>query len=343
VQLVIADWHMPGMSGEELCKQIRLRHPERHIHVIVLTAETAHEQTLRAFKAGADDYVTKPFEREHLIARVRVGERIVDLEARLVEQCRLEADQNRLRKAVDSMEQVLGVISHELRTPLASVRAMSDVLLTPGGSEMAEAGTFLRSINSEVMRMTDMVNNLLEAARLNSGHARWNWSCFQLRDVCEEAMETVRPLVGAAGLELRCSLASPEMAVFGDSDALRRLLINLVNNSVHHTPTGRVEIIARPETDGQGAWAVISVIDTGTGIPAELMPKLGQAFALNSGMIGAGYIRGSGLGLAICKGIVGTVEISSSSHQTEASGEFTDFSRPQSKAHFGTETWDLST
>ncbi len=111
---------------------------------------------------------------------------------------RLATEQCGLREAVAGMEQVLGVVGHELRTPLAAVRAISEFLTTAGARNAPEADQFLRSINEQVIQMSDTVNNLLEAARLNSGRAKWNWENVDLNDVIADAVESIRPLVDGA-------------------------------------------------------------------------------------------------------------------------------------------------
>jgi signal transduction histidine kinase len=95
----------------------------------------------------------------------------------------LERERCGLREAVAGMEQVLGVVGHELRTPLAGMRAISEFLLTEDARRMLEWDLFLRNLHDEVVRMSDTVDALLEAARLNSGRARWNWSHFTLETV----------------------------------------------------------------------------------------------------------------------------------------------------------------
>ena len=79
-------------------------------------------------------------------------------------------------------------VGHELRTPLAGVRAISELLLDEEVADGAQVHRFLTSLNDEVIRMSDTINNLLEAARLSSGVAQWKWSRFSLRQVCEEAL-----------------------------------------------------------------------------------------------------------------------------------------------------------
>ena len=89
----------------------------------------------------------------------------------------------------------------------------------------------------------------------------------------------------------------------GDADALRRLMINLLSNAQKHTPTGRIHLAVRAYSDDSARWVALRVTDTGTGIDPEVVPRLGQAFALNSGPVGSDPASGTGLGLAICRGI----------------------------------------
>ena len=226
---------------------------------------------------------------------------------------RLEREKVGLRDAVKSMEQVLGVVGHELRTPLAALRAISEFLITDGARSTDVWDRFLHDIGNEVDRMSDTVNNLLEAARLNSGRARWNWGEVDLAGTCAEAIESVRPLVDRTRVELSMDVEPSGLTpdgggrpITGDGEALRRLVTNLLSNARKHTADGSIRVTVRPgETDAGGArWAEVTVCDTGSGIPPDVLARLGEAFALNSGVVGANHVSGTGLGLAICKGIV---------------------------------------
>jgi signal transduction histidine kinase len=214
----------------------------------------------------------------------------------------LEIKQASLREAVASMEQVLGVVGHELRTPLAGLRAMAEYVLNDAARGTAESETFLHSIHDEVVRMSDTVNNLLEAARLNSGRARWNWSEFALEIPCQDAVGTTLPLIDSAKVTLSADVQPPNLRMLGDGDAIRRLLLNLITNARKHTERGEIKVTVRPAAEG-GDQIEIRVSDTGSGIPPEIVCKLGEAFALNSGSVGASHISGTGLGLAICRAI----------------------------------------
>jgi PAS domain S-box-containing protein len=216
---------------------------------------------------------------------------------------RLAAEQGGLKQAVAGMEQVLGVVGHELRTPLAALRAMSEFLTIDGARDSAEADGFLRDISEEVDRMSDTVNNLLEAARLNSGRARWNWSEFDLNEAIRSAIATIQPLVDPERVGIEANLNSTTEPMAGDAEAIRRLLVNLLSNARKHTARGTIRIENRRQVDASGEWMEIVVTDTGSGIAPEVLSRLGEAFALNSGVVGNCHVSGTGLGLAICKGI----------------------------------------
>lgn len=216
---------------------------------------------------------------------------------------RLTREQLSLRGAIAALEQVLGVVGHELRTPLAALRAISEYLATDGARNTAEAEHFLRQIPGEIRRMSHTVNSILEAARLNSGRAQWNWSVIDLVSIAAEAIGSLQPLIDHPSVEIRNHIEPAGQPISGDADAIRRLLVNLLSNALRHTNKGQIEVSARQFCDAAGRWIDLVVRDSGCGIAPELTARLGEAFALNSGVVGANHISGTGLGLAICKGI----------------------------------------
>ena len=212
----------------------------------------------------------------------------------------IASERKHLKEAVTAMEQVIGVVAHELRTPLAGLRSISEFLLMPEAKELAEWDTFLMSMNSEITRMAEMVNSLLEAARLNSGVATWHWGTVNFATIAAEALDVVRPLIDQSKLTLISSCEPEDLHGNGDPDAIRRLVVNLVNNAAKYTPFGSISVTCHKLDD---QTIEIRVSDTGKGISPTIAARLGEPFALNSGSVGSNHIQGTGLGLAICKGI----------------------------------------
>jgi PAS domain S-box-containing protein len=226
----------------------------------------------------------------------------------------LERERNGLRDAVRALNRVLGVVGHELRTPIAATRATAEFLLMQGQLS-GEAEAMVVALRDEVVRMSGTVNDLLEVARINSGTARWNWGTVAVPGACEEAAATVRPLLDGRPVTLTVAAEPPGLVMRGDVDGVRRLVLNLLSNAQKHTAEGRIDVRARPYPAAVGTWVEIEVCDTGIGMPPERAAKLGQAFALNSGVVGDDHVAGTGLGLAICRGIVaahgGRIEVES--------------------------------
>jgi PAS domain S-box-containing protein len=215
-----------------------------------------------------------------------------------------EIERQSLKEAVKSMEQVLGVVGHELRTPLAGLRATLEFLMSADAKQLDEYDKFMKTIHSETVRMADMVNNMLEAARLNSGCAQWRWSTVRMEQTCQTALDIVSPLIDKTRVHLVCEVEPGNLEMQGDEEGIKRLLINLVTNAAKHTVEGCIKISAKEVSEEGKSSVVLKISDTGEGIPEEVARKLGEAFALNSGVVGSNYIKGTGLGLAICKGIV---------------------------------------
>ena len=152
--------------------------------------------------------------------------------------------------------------------------------------------------------LAETVNGLLEAARINSGKAQWNWGEVALAETCEAALATIRPLVDPGQIALSLQVIPPGAHMQGDANAIQRLIVNLVSNAQKHTQQGQIKVQVRFISGDGVEEAEIQVQDTGVGISPAIAERLGEAFALNSGMVGTNHVKGTGLGMAICKAIV---------------------------------------
>jgi signal transduction histidine kinase len=216
----------------------------------------------------------------------------------------VEIERSSMQETVKSLEQTLGVVGHELRSPLAGLRAMTDFLMDPTARQTPEWNNFLSSLGEEVVRMSDTVDTILEAARLNSGRARWNFSTVDLEALCREVMSNARMLSNSNAVSFDWKVDPAVRFITGDYGGIRRLLINLLGNSRKYTAKGKIQVQITGHTDTDAnRWVELRVRDTGIGIPPEILNRLGDAYALNSGVVDERCIGGTGLGLSICKGI----------------------------------------
>jgi DNA-binding response OmpR family regulator len=155
---IISDWMMPDLDGLEFCRRIRAERRTDYTYIVLLTSRTGKASYLEAMSAGADDFITKPFQKDALAARVRVAERILGLHASLR---RANADLERrvcertaeLEEALQAKDEFLSRASHELRTP------MNHVL---GFAQLLELGTLTADQTGNVQRILTSGQHLLQ-------------------------------------------------------------------------------------------------------------------------------------------------------------------------------------
>jgi signal transduction histidine kinase len=200
------------------------------------------------------------------------------------------------------LNEMLAVVAHELRSPLAGVRALAEFLMMNDARQAPEFDVFVRNLHDEVVRMCGTVNSLLDLSRLSSGTMKWDWEEFALAPICEEAIEPIRNQVDHSRLKLSSSVDPSDLCMHGDASAIRRLLVNLLENARQHTRAGSIDVAVRRLAE-ETPRLMIEVLDTGDGIEPHIAAKLGRPFMLGSGHLGLQHVAGSGMGLALCRGI----------------------------------------
>ena len=308
--LVLIDLGLPRVDGFALLEAMKA---DEHLHgipVIILTAKNASADKVRAFDLGAVDYVTKPFELVELRARIRSA-----LNTRRLQRALLSAnhtlDQARIaaEEAANGKAEFLANMSHEIRTPMNGVIAMTSLLLQ---TELAsDQRDFVETIRSSGESLLTIIDDILHFSKLESGKMELEQQPMDLRICAEEALDLLAARAAEKNLDLVLDVA-PDVATnaLGDSTRIRQIVLNLVNNAIKFTAEGSVtvQLTTRPQnetgsgTNGQPE-CLISVRDTGIGIPADKMSRLFRSFSQVDSSINRQY-GGTGLGLAISKGLV---------------------------------------
>jgi signal transduction histidine kinase len=206
----------------------------------------------------------------------------------------------------------LATISHELRAPLTTIEGYVEMLADDGPDQVTPAQQkMLDSINRSAVRLRDLVDDVFMLARLESGATSLATRPVNLPDVITVAAEAVRPAIAAARLSLTCTGPETGMTVAGDAGQLERVMINLLSNAVKFTPDeGDITVTTAAEDE----WGVVTVADSGIGIPERDQKELFTRF-FRASNAKQRAIPGTGLGLAIVRTIMishgGEVEVDS--------------------------------
>ena len=215
-------------------------------------------------------------------------------------------------------------MSHDLRTPLAGIRAMAEALEDGVVTDEADVHRYHRGLRREADRMTAMVEDLFEVARIDAATLQLDLRPLDVAELASDALASAAPLATAAGVRLGADLAPALPRVRGSEPELGRVLRNLLGNAVRHTGAGGVVCVrARP---GPGGVSV-TVVDGCGGIPEADLPRVfdlgfrGSAARTPSEAVTGG--AGAGLGLTIARGLVEAQSGSLTVHNTDGGCCFT--------------------
>ena len=152
-KLIILDWMMPGINGVEICRRLRRADPVDPMYIILLTSRDEKNDVVEGLGAGADDYISKPFDTEELRARIDVGRRVVDLQAALLEKEKLQV-----------IFEMTGAICHELTQPMQAISGNSELMLMNIQKDNPLYRN-VKTIKDQIDRMGDITRKLKRVTR----------------------------------------------------------------------------------------------------------------------------------------------------------------------------------
>jgi two-component system, sensor histidine kinase and response regulator len=286
--LVLLDLMMPEMDGLEVCRRLKADPATRAIPVIFLTASNEMEHLVRGFEAGAVDYVTKPFNPPELLARVRTH-------------IELKQARERLREMNNEKDEFMGIAAHDLRNPLNVIKGYTEMMIEDAEAmnlrEMEDTG---RRVLEATTRMAEMVQNLLDANRIERGELKLDLQPTDLVPVIAAVIDAQRPRATAKQQTLHLETDPAAATVLADRGVAVQVLENLVSNAVKYSPAGKDIFIRLASVPG---GVRCEVRDEGPGLSAEDQKKLFGKFARLSSKPTGGE-HSTGLGLSIVKKMV---------------------------------------
>ncbi len=315
VALALIDVQMPVMDGFELAELMRGYERTRHVPIIFLTAgSTDEKRRFRGYEAGAVDFLSKPIETDILKSkagiffdlfrqRQEVARQRDELAVMVRENGKLLEESRRYAEALKETDrrkdEFLATLAHELRNPLAPIINSVQVLQMVGGPEQENAGMH-SIIERQVKHMVRLVDDLLEVSRITSGKIELQPTLIDIREAVNNAVETTRPVLESGQHSFEARLPEEPLRVEADMVRITQVLANLLNNAGKYTPEGgRITL----EAERQDDQAVITIRDTGLGIPVHMLHNVFEMFT----QINRNLKRsqgGLGIGLTLVKRLV---------------------------------------
>ena len=323
--MVLLDLRMPGMGGLEACRRIQERADLRDIPVIILSGTLDTEEKVKAFRAGAKDFVTKPFQFEEVHARVQVHLEL----RRQKEQLRASNEQMREaldeagmlnRKLIDLNEKLresealkgdfLSNMRGEINNPLGAILGLArEISSLPGAPEARHMAGL---IAAEASRLDFQVRNIFCAADLEAGDARLNSGPVEVASLLLDVVDSFAGEIQAKAVRVTLEPGAPqELHARTDADKLRIVAANLLSNAIKFSsPGGLIRLRAAREEVG----LVLEVMDHGPGIAQAERAEIFSPFK----QLATGPSRphpGQGLGLAVAAAVLdllgGSIQVDS--------------------------------
>ena len=289
--LILLDVMMPDISGFDTAVILKKEKETADIPIIFLTALNSPADLVHGFQVGANDFLTKPFNKEELVMRVMNQISLVAAKRIIVQQ------NDELRRTINNRDKMYSVIAHDLRSPMASIRMVLNLVVQTVSPEAIgpEMYYLIDKANKETEETHDLLDNLLKWTKSQTGRLKVAYQDFEVMDVVTGVYGIFTMIAETKNIALNMEENVTGLKVRADKDMLNTVVRNFLSNAIKFTPEGSaIEIIVDKKDD----FAKISIRDHGVGIAPDRIEGL---FHKGETTYGTNNEEGSGLGLQLCK------------------------------------------
>ena len=301
-ELILMDIKMTEMDGFEACRRLKVREHTRDIPVIFLSALKDTETRVKCFEMGGVDYLSRPFEAQELLARIRrhleqrqQKIRLDNYQRSLEQQVREGSSKLVLSNRLANLGTLGAGIAHEIRNPLSGLHTLLDGIEKnfedPDAADDIKA--LLNEAKSATMKIESVAEGILDFIRPGTSHLALSDVNFPLRD----ALDLTRTAMRKKGIKMEDDLTEGLPQLYIDRQLIEQVILNLINNAadaMKKTPDPKIIRIASAR---EKKTVVIRVADSGPGIPDAMREKIFEPFFTTKE-------EGSGIGLSLCQRII---------------------------------------
>ena len=292
--LILLDVMMPGISGFEVCQNLKQDEKTKSIPIVMVTALREKEHRLKALESGADDFLSKPVDSTEVVIRVKSLLRIKSYHDEIA------MKNNHLLELEKIKDGLIHMIVHDLRNPLWAVFGYLDLMLLDKHQFTQSQTKLLDSCIGSCQDLREMVDSLLDIYKMEEGQMKLNIEKANLEELIDASLQPFLVQATKKQIALSYDHSDRKHSIQVDPRIVKRVLANLINNAIRHTPSGGKIKITAGSYQNNGNLHV-EVKDTGNGIAPAYHQKIFDKFEqvkLKKSNISVGS---SGLGLAFCK------------------------------------------
>lgn len=294
--LVLLDVMMPGMSGFEVAQRMKSDSLYSDIPIIFLTALNSSSDIVQGFKMGANDFISKPFNKEELIIRITHQISLVAAKRIITKQT------EELKNTINGRDKLYSVIAHDLRSPMGSIKMVLNMLSLNLNKEQIgeDLFDFLNVANQTAENTFSLLDNLLKWTKSQIGRLNVVYQDSDISELLADIIDIFLLIAQVKNIRLEFTTPANHVMVRGDIDMIKTVMRNLLSNAVKYS---RVGGLIEVSTEDAGNFIHVHVKDNGTGIKEEEQGKL-LNMSSHFTTFGTANEEGSGLGLLLVKDFV---------------------------------------
>lgn len=298
--IILLDIMMPGIDGFEVCKRLKADNQNKHIPVIMVTALQDREHKMRAMEAGADDFISKPIDQTELLIRVKSLLRLKRYHDQLKTSFDELSQKNCMLEELEEQKEFLTrMIVHDMRNPLNAINMSTELMLKLERSDCDKFQRLLGTCKSSCIDLEQMIQNILDIRMMEEQKLELSRKSIDFSCILNNVISQFKLKIDDADISLSVNETGSN-PIQADFDLMKRIVANLLNNAIRHTPEGGEISIEASSDPGKGKFR-FALKDSGEGVPEELRETIFHAH-MKVDSAGNGTRKGRyGLGLAFCR------------------------------------------